>query len=58
MRRAVTFASRSLSKVELRFSKTEKEAVAVAWGYERYSLYVLGLESFKLVTDCKALEVI
>ena len=58
VKRAIAFASRSLSEVERRYSQTEKEALAVVWGCERFSLYLLGLESFQLVTDCKALEVI
>ena len=58
VKRAVAFASRSLSKVARRYSQTEKEALAVVWGCERLSLYLLGLESFQFVTDCKALEVI
>ena len=58
VKRAVAFASRSLSEVERRYSQTEKEALAVVWRCERLSLYLLGLESFQLVTDCKALEVI
>ena len=56
--RAVAFASCSLSEVERCYSQTEKEALAVVWGCERFSLYLSGLESFQLVTDCKALEVI
>ena len=55
---AVAFASCSLSEVERRYSQTEKEALAVVWGCERLSLYLSGLESFQLVTDCKVLEVI
>ena len=57
-KRAVAVASRSLSEVQRRYSQTEKEALAVVWGCERFSLYLLGLESFRLVTDCKGLEVI
>ena len=56
--RAVAFASCSSSEVERRYSQKEKEALAVVWGCERFSLYLSGLESFQLVTDCKALEVI
>lgn len=58
VKRAVAFASRSLSEVERRYSQTEKEALAVVWACERFHLYLSGLESFQLVTDCKALEVI
>ena len=58
VKRAVAFASRSLSvdAVERRYSQTEKEAVAVVWACERFHLYLTGLQSFQLVTDCKALE--
>ena len=58
VKRALAFASRSLSEVERRYSQTEKEALAVVWACERFHLYLSGLESFQLVTDCKALEVI
>ena len=58
VKRAVCFASRSLSDVERRYSQTEKEALAVVWGCERFHLYLYGLEEFTLVTDCKALEAI
>ena len=58
VKRTVAFAIRSLSNVERRYSQMEKEALAVVWGCERFSLYLSGLESFQLVTDCKALEAI
>ena len=58
VKRALAFASRSLSEVERRYSQTKKEALAVVWACERFHLYLSGLESFQLVTDCKALEVI
>ena len=55
VKRAVAFAIRSLSEVEHRYSQTAKEALAVVWGCERFNLYLSVLESFQLVTDCKAL---
>ena len=58
VKRAVAFASRSLSDVEHRYSQTEKEALAVVWACERFDLYLSGLQSFELVTNCKALEAI
>ena len=58
VKRAVAFASRSLSDVERRYSQSEKEALAVVWACERFHLYLTGLPSFQLVTDCKALEAI
>ena len=56
--RAVCYASRSLSDVERRYSQTEKEALGVVWGFERFNLYLQGLESFDLVTDQEPLKVI
>ncbi|VDH89859.1 Hypothetical predicted protein [Mytilus galloprovincialis] len=40
-----------------RYSQTEREALAVVWGCERFHLYLYGKE-FILVTDHKPLEVI
>ena len=56
VKRSVAFASCSLSEVERWYSQVEKEGLAVVWGCERFNLYLSGLESFQLVTDCKALE--
>ena len=55
--RPVYYASRSLTSVERRYSQTEKEALAVVWGCERFSLYLVGKE-FDLITDHKPLETI
>ena len=55
--RPVAYASRSLTDVERRYSQTEREALAVVWGCERFHLYLYGTE-FKLYTDHKPLEFI
>ena len=59
-RRAVCYASRTLSPVERRYSQTKKEALALVWPWEceRFHLYVHGLPKFDLVTDHEALKVI
>ena len=50
-------ASKSLSAVERRYSQTEKEALAVVWAYERFHVFLYGIE-FELYTDHKPLETI
>ena len=51
----VHFVSRSLSDVEKRYSQTEKDALAVKWGKERLSMYLLGAPRFQIVTSHKPL---
>ena len=58
VKRAACFASRSLNDVERRYGQMEKEALAVVRAYERIHLYLHGLETLELVTDCKALEAV
>ena len=55
--RPVSFASRSLSKVEKLYSQTEKDALALVWACERFSLFLIG-RRFRLITDHKPLEII
>ena len=55
--RVVAYASRSLTDVERRYSQTEKEALGLVWGCERFHVYLYGVE-FTLLTDHKPLEVI
>ena len=55
MWRVISYASRSSSDVECRYSQTKKEALALVWACERFSVYVTG-ETFELETDHKPLE--
>ena len=56
-KRVISYASKSLSAVERRYSQTEKEALAVVWACERFYVYLYGIE-FELYTDHKPLETI
>ena len=53
----ISYASRALSGVEKRYSQTEKETLAIVWGYEHFHLYLFGSD-FTLITDHKPLEII
>ena len=55
--KVISYASKTLSDVESRYSQTEKEALAIVWGCEHYHLYLYG-SPFMLYTDHKPLEVI
>ena len=53
----VAYASRSLTDVERRYSQTEREALGLVWGCERFHVYLYGVD-LTLLTDHKPLEVI
>ena len=53
--RAVSYASRSLTDMERRYSQTEKEALALVWACEQFNMYLPG-RSFELEMDYKLLE--
>lgn len=53
--RVIAYASRSLSSAEQKYFHTEKEALSLVWGVEKFKYYLHGI-SFELITDCKALE--
>ena len=55
MWRVSSYASRSLPDVECRYSQTEKEALALVWACELFSMYITG-ETFELEADHKPLE--
>ena len=48
----VTYASRSMSETERRYAQIEKEALALTWACDKFSMYVLG-KKFRLETDHK-----
>ena len=53
----VAYTSRSLSKVEQRCSQTEKEALGVVFGCEKFHVNLIGID-FEVDTDHKPLKVI
>lgn len=53
-RHIVTYASKSLTPVQQRYSQTEREALAVLWACEHLHLYVFG-KSVTIYTDHKPL---
>ena len=55
--RAIAYASRALTGAERRYSQTEREALGLVWGCERFHMYLYGME-FTLLTDHKSLETI
>jgi hypothetical protein len=55
--RLISHGSRALSHVETRYSQTDREALAIAWGCQHLHLYLFGNE-FTIITDHKPLETI
>ena len=55
VRRAVCYASRTLTDVERRYSQTEKEALALVWSCERFHQYLLG-RKFTLTSTQRSLS--
>lgn len=55
--RVVACASKTLTCAERRYPQTQKEALAVVWGVEKYNYYLLGRE-FVILTDHKPLQFI
>lgn len=55
--RIICFASKGLTKAERVYPQTQREALAVVWGVEKFYPYLFGTE-FTVYTDHKTLEYI
>lgn len=47
----ISYASRSLTPTETNYAQIEKEALALTWACEKFSIYLTGLPNFELRTD-------
>ena len=53
----ISYASKSLSKQEQRYSQTERDALGVVWAGERFHLMIYG-KSFTILSDHEPLKVL
>lgn len=51
----VHYISRTMTDTEKRYSQTEKDALAIKWAKNRFSMYLMGAPKFKIVTAHKPL---
>lgn len=56
--RVISYASKSLTDPETRYSQNEKEALALVWSCEHFHMYLYGRDTFDLITDNKPIECI
>ena len=50
-----SYASKSLTNIDRRYSQAEKEALALVWACKRFHMYVSD-QNFELETDHKPME--
>lgn len=55
--RPIAFASKALTMTEAKYPQTQREALAVVWGVEKFHFYLIG-RSFNLVVDHQPLAFI
>lgn len=55
--RICAYGSKTLSDTERRYAQTEKEALAIVWGVERFHFFLFGIK-FEIYTDHKPLTFI
>ena len=53
----IAFASKSLSKTQLKYSQLDKESTAIHWAVNKFYAYLYG-RKFTLITDCQPLTAI
>ena len=54
MERPIAYASRSVTKTEMKYAQIDREALGIYWAVKKFYPYLYG-RTFTLVTDCQSL---